>query len=45
MNQPDVPLLSVQNLKTYFYSDEGQVKAVDGASFDLSPKPDPRGRG
>ncbi len=29
------PLLSVQNLKTYFSSDEGLTKAVDGASFDL----------
>ena len=29
------PLLSVRNLKTYFPQDEGTVKAVDGASFDL----------
>ncbi len=29
------PLLSVQNLKTYFSSDEGLTRAVDGASFDL----------
>jgi peptide/nickel transport system ATP-binding protein len=28
-------LLSVQNLKTYFYPDEGAVKAVDGASFNV----------
>lgn len=28
-------LLSVQNLKTYFYQDEGAVKAVDGASFNV----------
>src|SRR5512138_1083647 len=28
-------LLSVQNLKTYFFQDEGVVKAVDGASFDV----------
>ena len=28
-------LLSVQNLKTYFYQDEGVVKAVDGASFNV----------
>lgn len=31
------PLLSVRNLKTYFPQDEGMVKAVDGASFDLHP--------
>jgi peptide/nickel transport system ATP-binding protein len=31
------PLLSVRNLKTYFPQDEGVVKAVDGASFDLYP--------
>jgi len=29
------PLLSVRNLKTYFYTDEGVVKAVDGLSYDL----------
>jgi oligopeptide/dipeptide ABC transporter ATP-binding protein len=29
------PLLSVKNLKTYFYTDEGVVKAVDGLSYDL----------
>jgi len=29
------PLLSVRNLKTYFPQDEGTVKAVDGASFDV----------
>lgn len=31
------PLLSVRNLKTYFPQDEGIVKAVDGASFDVHP--------
>jgi peptide/nickel transport system ATP-binding protein len=31
------PLLSVRNLKTYFPQDEGTVKAVDGAAFDLFP--------
>ncbi len=30
-------LLSVQNLKTYFFQDEGTVKAVDGATFDVYP--------
>ena len=29
------PLLSVNNLKTWFFTDEGTVKAVDGASFDV----------
>jgi peptide/nickel transport system ATP-binding protein len=29
------PLLSVRDLKTYFFPDEGLVKAVDGASFDI----------
>jgi peptide/nickel transport system ATP-binding protein/oligopeptide transport system ATP-binding protein len=28
-------LLQVENLKTYFYTDEGVVKAVDGVSFSL----------
>src|SRR5262245_33830860 len=32
-----LPLLSVRGLKTYFYQDEGIVKAVDGVSFDLAP--------
>src|ERR671923_2770767 len=29
------PLLSVHDLKTYFFADEGITKAVDGASFDV----------
>jgi len=29
------PLLSVNNLKTYFPTDEGLVKAVDGLSFEV----------
>lgn len=28
-------ILDVKNLKTYFYTDDGVVKAVDGVSFDL----------
>lgn len=31
------PILSIQNLKTYFRQDEGVVKAVDGATFDVFP--------
>ena len=27
------PILTVDNLKTYFFTDEGTVRAVDGASF------------
>ncbi len=30
------PLLQVRNLKTYFYTDEGVVKAVDGLSYTLN---------
>jgi oligopeptide/dipeptide ABC transporter ATP-binding protein len=29
------PLLRVQDLKTYFFTDEGVAKAVDGVSFDV----------
>jgi oligopeptide transport system ATP-binding protein len=29
------PLLSVRNLRTYFETEDGTVKAVDGISFDL----------
>jgi len=35
MENGSKPLLSVQNLKTYFFQDEGTVKAVDGATFDV----------
>ena len=31
----DSPLLDVRNLKTYFHTDEGLVKAVDGVSFQV----------
>ncbi|MBQ3086330.1 MAG: ATP-binding cassette domain-containing protein, partial [Clostridia bacterium] len=29
------PLISVQNLHTSFFTDSGEVKAVNGVSFDL----------
>ena len=31
------PLLDVQNLKTYFYTEDGIVKAVDGVDFYVAP--------
>ncbi|MEW5717884.1 MAG: ABC transporter ATP-binding protein [Chloroflexota bacterium] len=37
MQNGNQPLLSVRNLKTYFFQDEGTVKAVDGATFDVYP--------
>ncbi len=32
---PILPILSIRNLKTYFHQEEGTVRAVDGASFDV----------
>jgi peptide/nickel transport system ATP-binding protein len=37
MQNNSKPLLSVRNLKTSFFQDEGTTKAVDGASFDVFP--------
>ncbi|MBI3962722.1 MAG: ABC transporter ATP-binding protein, partial [Deinococcus sp.] len=34
MTQNDV-LLDVKGLKTYFYTDDGVVKAVDGVDFHI----------
>ncbi len=31
------PLLEVKNLKTYFFTDDGVVKAVDGVDFEVHP--------
>jgi peptide/nickel transport system ATP-binding protein/oligopeptide transport system ATP-binding protein len=31
------PLLEVKNLKTYFYTEDGIVRAVDGVSFEVYP--------
>jgi oligopeptide/dipeptide ABC transporter ATP-binding protein len=33
---PD-PLLSIENLRTYFYTDAGVARAVDGVSFQIDP--------
>jgi oligopeptide/dipeptide ABC transporter ATP-binding protein len=35
MDNGSKPILRVENLKTYFYQDEGLVRAVDGASFEV----------
>ena len=32
------PLLSIQNLQTHFFTDDGLIKAVDGISFDMAPR-------
>ncbi|MEE9556121.1 MAG: ATP-binding cassette domain-containing protein, partial [Candidatus Adiutricales bacterium] len=29
------PLLEIKNLRTYFHTQDGLVKAVDGVSYDL----------
>jgi len=34
---PGAPILSIRNLEVQFAQDEGLVRAVDGASFDLHP--------
>src|SRR5437867_8654892 len=31
------PILQVQDLKTYFYTDDAIIKAVDGVSYDVRP--------
>jgi oligopeptide/dipeptide ABC transporter ATP-binding protein len=31
------PLLEVKNLKTYFYTEDGTVRAVDGVNFEVYP--------
>src|SRR4051812_9190261 len=31
------PILQVQDLKTYFYTDDAVIKAVDGVSYDVRP--------
>jgi len=34
---PKKPLLEVKNLKTYFYTEDGIVRAVDGVDFEVYP--------
>ena len=34
---PSEPLLDVRDLRTYFKTDDGTVKAVDGVSFAVRP--------
>ncbi|MBI3933858.1 MAG: ABC transporter ATP-binding protein, partial [Acidobacteria bacterium] len=36
MYVPASPILSLQELKTYFFAPGGVVKAVDGVSLDLA---------
>lgn len=35
MSETQTPLLEVKDLKTYFFTDDGIVKAVDGVNFQL----------
>ena len=35
--KPMHPLLEVKDLKTYFYTEDGVVKAVDGVDFEVYP--------
>ncbi|MFC1878410.1 ABC transporter ATP-binding protein [Chloroflexota bacterium] len=35
-SKESVPILEVKNLKTYFFTEDGVVKAVDGVDFELN---------
>mgnify|MGYP000872383199 FL=1 len=34
----DAPVLSIQNLKTYFFLEKRTIRAVDGVNLDLKRK-------
>lgn len=36
-NKGEEPILSIEGLKTYFYTDEGVAKAVDGVTYAIEP--------
>jgi len=38
LNNKNIPLLQIKNLKVYFYLEEGILKAVDDVSFDIGRK-------
>ena len=33
-----MPLIEVRGLKTYFYTEDGVVRAVDGVNFTIEPE-------
>jgi peptide/nickel transport system ATP-binding protein len=37
MSNPTIPTLEVEDLKTYFFTEAGVAKAVDGVSFSIAP--------
>ncbi len=37
MTAPNKPLLELRDVRTYFYGDEGEARAVDGVSYTIGP--------